>query len=152
MRAIAYCRVSTDEQVVDGFSLDTQEKEIKEYCINNDIDLLRIYVDSGVSAFKNFLKDRPQGKLVVEHLFTKDIDAVISISDDRMFRNAEDSIIVNNFALKNNVKLIYTRQQYYDKMDSFSSFLVQNINAIMNQAYSMQFSLKVKKILTEVLK
>ena len=34
MRAIAYCRVSTDEQVVDGFSLDTQEKEIKEYCIN----------------------------------------------------------------------------------------------------------------------
>ena len=38
LKGIGYCRVSTDEQVVDGFSLDTQEKELKEYCINNNID------------------------------------------------------------------------------------------------------------------
>lgn len=152
MNAIAYCRVSSEEQVLEGFSLDTQEKEIKEYCKLNNINLLQIYIDAGVSAFHNALKDRPQGKFVLEHIYNKDVDCVICISDDRMFRNAEDSIIVNNFALKNNVKLIYTRQQYYDKMDSFSSFLVQNINAIMNQAYSMQFSLKVKKGLINKIK
>lgn len=152
MNAIAYCRVSSEEQVLEGFSLDTQEKEIKEYCKLNNINLLQIYIDAGVSAFHNPLKDRPQGKFVLEHIYNKDVDCVIAISDDRMFRNAEDSIIVNNFALKNNVKLVYTRQQYFNNMDPFSSFLVQNFNAIMNQAYSMQFSLKVKKGLINKIK
>ena len=67
MRGIGYCRVSTDEQVVDGFSLDTQEREIREYCKNNNIELLRVYVDSGVSAFKFSLCERPEGKFVFEH-------------------------------------------------------------------------------------
>ena len=67
MRGIGYCRVSTDEQVVDGFSLDTQEREIKEYSKKNNIELLRVYVDSGVSAFKFPLCERPEGKFVFEH-------------------------------------------------------------------------------------
>ena len=91
------------------------------------------------------MQKRPQGQFVIRHIADKDIDCVIAISDDRMFRNAEDSIVVNNFALKNNVKLIYTRQQHFGNMDPFSGFVMQNFSAIMNQAYSMQFSLKVKK-------
>ena len=145
MKAIGYCRVSSEEQAVEGFSLDTQKKEIEEYCRDNNIQLLQMYIDPGVSAFHNSLKDRPQGKFVLDHIYNKDIDCVIAISDDRMFRNAEDSIVVNNFALKNNVKLIYTRQQHFGNMDPFSGFVMQNFSAIMNQAYSMQFSLKVKK-------
>ena len=145
MKAVAYCRVSTEEQVVDGFSLDTQKKEIEEYCKNNDIQLLQVYIDAGVSAYHNSLKDRPQGKFIVKHIAEKDVDYVISISDDRMFRNVEDSIAVNNFASNNGVKLIYTRQQYFNNLDPYSSFLVQNVSSIMNQLYSMQFSVKVKK-------
>ena len=137
MKAIGYCRVSSEEQAVEGFSLDTQKKEIEEYCRDNNIQLLQMYIDPGVSAFHNSLKDRPQGKFVLEHIYNKDIDCVIAISDDRMFRNAEDSIVVNNFALKNNVKLIYTRQQHFGNMDPFSGFVMQNFSAIMNQAYSM---------------
>lgn len=144
MNAIGYCRVSTEEQVIEGFSLETQEREIKRYCQENNINLLYVYVDSGVSAFKNFLKDRPQGKLVVEHLFSKDIDAIISISDDRMFRNMEDSIVINNIAEKHQIEIIYTRQQYYNTMDPFSSFIIKNFNAMMNQSQSMQYSVKVK--------
>ena len=110
MKGIGYCRVSTEEQVLEGFSLDTQEQEIKRYCQENDIELLDIFVDSGVSAFKNQLKDRPQGRFILNHIFDKDIDCIVSISDDRMFRNLEDSISVNNICQKNNVKLVYTRQ------------------------------------------
>ncbi len=109
MKAVAYCRVSSEEQVVEGFSLDTQKK-IELYCSENDIELLDVFVDSGVSAFKNQLKDRPQGKFILNHIFDKDIDCIVCISDDRMFRNLEDSISVNNICQKNNVKLVYTRQ------------------------------------------
>ena len=152
MRAVGYCRVSSEEQVLEGFSLDTQKKELEDYCRNNNLQLLQVYIDAGVSAYHNSLKDRPQGKFILEHMYNQDIDCVVCISDDRMFRNAEDSIVVNNFALKNNIKLIYTRQQYFNNMDPFSSFLVQNFSAIMNQAYSMQFSLKVKKGLVNKIK
>ena len=93
--------------------------------IDNNIQLLQMYIDPGVSAFHNSLKDRPQGKFVLEHIYNKDIDCVIAISDDRMFRNAEDSIVVNNFADKNGVKLIYTRQIHYLNMDPYSSFITK---------------------------
>ena len=39
MNAIGYCRVSTEEQVIEGFSLETQEREIKRYCQDNNINL-----------------------------------------------------------------------------------------------------------------
>ncbi len=152
MRAVGYCRVSSEEQVLEGFSLDTQKKELEEYCKSNDIDLIQVYIDAGVSAFHNALKDRPQGKFLLDHIYNMDIDAIIAISDDRIFRSVEDSIVVNNFALKNNVKLIYTRQLHYNTMDQYSSFLVSNMNAIMNQAYSMQYALKVKKGLINKIK
>lgn len=145
MKGIGYCRVSTEEQVLEGFSLDTQKKEIELYCLENDIELLDVFVDSGVSAFKNQLKDRPQGKFILNHIFDKDIDCIVCISDDRMFRNLEDSISVNNICQKNNVKLVYTRQSYFNNIDMCSSFIIQNFSAIMNQSYSMQYSIKVKR-------
>ena len=145
MKGIGYCRVSTDEQVIDGFSLETQEQEIKKYCHDNNIDLLNVYVDGGSSAFKNSLKDRPQGKFVVEHIFDKNIDCIVSISDDRMFRQLEDSIVINNICDKNNIQLLYTRQQQFNTMDSTTSFLIKNVNAMINEYYSRIYSVKVKK-------
>ena len=152
MKAVAYCRVSSEEKVLEGFSLDTQKKEIEDYCRDNDIQLLQVYIDAGVSAYHHPLKDRPQGKFVLDHIYNKDIDCVIAISDDRMFRNLEDSIVVNNFATKNNVKIIYTRQLHYDTMDPFSSFIVKNVSSMMNQGYSLEYSLKVKKGLINKIK
>ena len=152
MKGIGYCRVSTEEQVLEGFSLDTQKKEIELYCYDNDIELLDIYVDSGVSAFKNQLKDRPQGRFVVEHIFNGDIDCVVSISDDRMFRQITDSLVVNNICDKYSVKLIYTRQAHYNNMDPVSGFLVKNMNAMINEYYSLIYSVKCKKGLENKIK
>ena len=145
MRGIGYCRVSTEEQALEGFSLDTQEKEIRQYCLDNNIDLLRVYVDSGVSAYKVSLCDRPEGRFVVEHIFNRDVDCIISISNDRMFRQLGDSLAIQKISKSNNVKLLYTRQQYLDTMDDFSSFLVESFTNVMNEAYSIQYSVKVKK-------
>lgn len=145
MKAIGYCRVSTEEQVVEGFSLDTQEQEIKRYCQENNIELLNVYIDGGVSAYKNALKDRPQGKFVIEHILNKSIDCIIAISDDRMFRQLEDSLVVGNICEKHNVQLIYTRQQHYNQGDPATSFLMKNMNSLINEYYSLTYSVKVKE-------
>ncbi|RHB06470.1 hypothetical protein DW906_03200 [Coprobacillus sp. AM42-12AC] len=45
-----YARVSRDEQVKYGYSIDAQLTALKEYCNQNKITISGIYVDEGISA------------------------------------------------------------------------------------------------------
>lgn len=49
-KVIGYIRVSTEEQVRDGFSLDNQKGEIEKHCSNNEYELVEIYSDEGISG------------------------------------------------------------------------------------------------------
>ena len=49
-KAIGYTRVSTDEQVKHGSSLGIQNKDIAEYCKTNNIELVEMFEDAGVSG------------------------------------------------------------------------------------------------------
>lgn len=49
-KAIGYIRVSTDQQALDGVSLDAQAEKIRAYCQLNDLDLIEIKEDRGVSG------------------------------------------------------------------------------------------------------
>jgi hypothetical protein len=48
--AIGYVRVSTQEQVSEGVSLDAQRDKLKAYCKFNDIKLIDIKADEGISG------------------------------------------------------------------------------------------------------
>ena len=50
MKAIGYVRVSTEEQVLTGVSLDSQEDKIRAYCVAKEWDLIRVIRDEGYSA------------------------------------------------------------------------------------------------------
>ncbi|PFJ99012.1 recombinase family protein, partial [Bacillus cereus] len=45
-----YIRVSTEEQARDGFSISAQREKLKAYCVAQDWDNFKFYVDEGVSA------------------------------------------------------------------------------------------------------
>ncbi|MGO9121170.1 MAG: recombinase family protein, partial [Desulfomonilaceae bacterium] len=72
MKAIGYCRVSSQEQV-DGTSLKSQEEQIRAYCTMKGIDLAGVLVDAAVSGGKP-LADRPAGGKVVAALMTGQAD------------------------------------------------------------------------------
>ena len=59
MKAIAYIRVSTQEQATEGVSLDAQRAKLNAYAAFRGLDL-DIIVDAGVSAAKPLAK-RPGG-------------------------------------------------------------------------------------------
>ena len=51
MRAIGYCRVSTENQIGDdAYGLDVQRESIRKYCQDNGLELARIYEDAGFSG------------------------------------------------------------------------------------------------------
>jgi DNA invertase Pin-like site-specific DNA recombinase len=90
MKLFGYARVSTDEQEL---SLEAQEKDIKRYCLANGHELIKIYVDEDVSAYKELSK-RPQGAILLEKLKTTPDSGVVCTRVDRMFRNALDGMAV----------------------------------------------------------
>ena len=89
IKAIGYIRVSTDEQVKEGISLENQEQKIRNYCKLKDFEILEIIQDAGISA-KNLR--RTGARKVIEMAQEKMIDAVIVYKLDRMFRSTVDAL------------------------------------------------------------
>lgn len=50
MKAAIYIRVSTPRQATDGLSLDAQENLLRSYCQQNDMEVVELYADEGISA------------------------------------------------------------------------------------------------------
>jgi site-specific DNA recombinase len=89
MNTIGYVRVSTDEQAREGVSLENQREKIYTYCALNDLTLLNIIADEGLSAknlnragIQNLIALVKQGK----------VDAVIVYKLDRLSRSVKDII------------------------------------------------------------
>jgi DNA invertase Pin-like site-specific DNA recombinase len=91
VRAVGYVRVSTQEQATEGVSLGAQEAKIRAYCHLNDLDLVAIYRDEGVSGTVP-LADRVQGSALLAAAAAAEVDHVVAVKLDRLFRDAEDCL------------------------------------------------------------
>ena len=85
MKAIGYCRVSTEEQAKEGVSLDNQKERIKGYCTYKGFELTDIIEDAGISGGKN--KARPGFVELLDRIETGEIKTVILYSLERLSRD-----------------------------------------------------------------
>ena len=84
-RAAGYIRVS-DESQVEGHSLDAQRREITRYCKSRGYELVRIYVDAGVSAYTEHIEDRPEFAELLRDAERDLYDVVVVHTVDRWAR------------------------------------------------------------------
>lgn len=84
-----YVRVSTVEQSENGDSIETQTKKIEEYCKYNKLDLLKTFVDGGISGCIEPSK-RPQMKLLLLNLEAQNAKGLVVCKIDRLNRSAKD--------------------------------------------------------------
>ncbi len=89
--AIAYVRVSTDEQAAEGVSLDAQVASVRAYALLRGLELVDVVVDAGVSAGKP-LAERVGGAVVLEAVKRRKVRTVVAVKLDRVFRNAGDCL------------------------------------------------------------
>ncbi|MDQ0414185.1 recombinase family protein [Mesobacillus stamsii] len=82
-----YIRVSTQEQVQEGYSISAQKERLKAYCIAQGWDDFKFYVDEGLSAKDT---DRPQLKILLEHIKSDSIKTVLVYKLDRLTRSVLD--------------------------------------------------------------
>jgi len=92
-KAIGYTRVSTEEQVKEGVSLDAQEERLKAYAKAQNINLVNIIREEGISGTIP-LAERPGGADLLQMVGKgKKIQHVIALKLDRLFRDASDCLM-----------------------------------------------------------
>lgn len=92
MTAVAYVRVSTEEQATGGLSLEDQEQRARDYAKSAGLGDPVILRERGVSGSIPLVK-RPQGKILAKALApTGSCKHVIAYKLDRLFRDTEDCL------------------------------------------------------------
>jgi len=88
MKAIGYVRVSTQNQVDDGISLEAQEAKIKAWAELNNADAVEIFIDAGISGKR--ANNRPGLQAALSAIGKGDALIVYSLS--RLARSTKDTI------------------------------------------------------------
>ena len=91
--AVAYVRVSTDEQALEGVSLDAQQARLRAYCTMRGLDLVEVVIDAAVSAGKP-LAEREGGRRILDLVARRRVSAVVAWKLDRLFRDCADCLTV----------------------------------------------------------
>ncbi|MBC1663158.1 recombinase family protein [Listeria welshimeri] len=82
-----YIRVSTEEQVREGFSISAQKEKLKEYCALRGWKDFKFYVDEGKTASN---LNRPLLNELITHIKKGLIDIVLVYKMDRLSRTVVD--------------------------------------------------------------
>lgn len=90
MKAAAYIRVSTYEQVRKNLSLDTQISKIRGYAEMEEMGIIKVISDEGFSAAT--IEGRPGAIELLEMIKSHQIEAVLVYRLDRLARCTSDAL------------------------------------------------------------
>ena len=89
IRCAIYDRVSTEYQVQNGLSLDTQKEVLTGYAKEHGYEIVGYYADEGITARKK-LQNRKDFMRLLEDVKRDRIDLILVTKLDRWFRNVKD--------------------------------------------------------------
>ena len=111
LRAGLYERVSTEEQALRGFSIETQIDNLTEYCEKNSLKIVDHYTDEGISGAKPPLK-RPSLHRLLEDVKAGKIDIILFTKLDRWFRSVKEYFKVQEILDKHGVQWKAIHENY----------------------------------------
>lgn len=143
MKVFLYVRVSSEEQVKHGYSLDAQEQALKEFCEHNKHIILGIYRDEGISGRKPYTK-RPAMVQLLTDLERVKPDIILFTKLDRWFRNIKEYYKVQDILDKNKVYWKAINEEY--DTSTASGRLYVNIKLSIAQDEADRTSERIKDV------
>ena len=98
-----YIRVSTEDQVREGFSLPEQEKRLRSMCEYKGYEIYKVYKDAGISAKTG--NKRPAFEELKEDIRSKKCNTIVVLKLDRLTRSVYDWENIMKFLEENNAYL-----------------------------------------------
>lgn len=141
IRVVLYIRVSTEEQVKHGYSLQAQKERLIEYCKQKGYQVIEIYVDEGKSA-RSKLKNRTELLRLIEDAKLNKFDRIVFWRLDRWFRNIADYYKVQEILDTNKIDWECSDEEY--STTTSNGRLHLNIKLSIAQNESDQTSDRIK--------
>ena len=147
MKVFLYMRVSSEEQVKHGYSLEAQYEALKEFCKKHNHAVIGVYKDEGISARKPYTK-RPAMVQLLQDLEYKKPDIILFTKLDRWFRNIKEYYKVQDILDKNKVDWKAINEEY--DTSTASGRLYVNIKLSIAQDEADRTSERIKDIQSQL--
>lgn len=140
-KVFGYVRVSTETQEKSGYGAEAQEHAIIEYCIENNLDLIRIFYDLGVTG------------TVIERDGLTDLIANINgvrklvvLNTSRLWRSDTVRVLIKYQLEKIGADIISIEQPNYSLYtDNPNDYLINGMMEILDQYERMNTILKLAR-------
>jgi DNA invertase Pin-like site-specific DNA recombinase len=148
-RVVGYIRTSTTMQ---EDSPATQLHHIQDYCNRQGFNLVRVYTDEAVSAFKVDMVDRPAGSQLLSDIKARrrGFDAVVVLRLDRAFRSPRDQEDTLLYCAYHKCEVWETDSGCVDMSSPVSEFMV-SLRALLARMESRRTGQRTKEGLERVL-
>lgn len=120
-RVALYIRVSTEEQALEGWSVDAQERVLREFCMGKNWQIAQVYKDEGRTGtntnrpgFQSMLRDARDGKF----------DAIVVHKLDRFSRNLVDVLMTLDDLQKKGVSFVSATEAMLDFTTQIGRFIL----------------------------
>lgn len=87
MLVAIYLRVSTEDQVKEGYSLEVQREYLEAFAEREEVEASKIYQDDSISGYST---ERPALKALLKDAKDRKFDLVLVYKIDRFSRNLKD--------------------------------------------------------------
>ena len=91
MKIGIYIRVSTEDQVKEGYSLEAQKEYLETFAMREGYDAFKVYCDDGISAYST---RRPALQQLLIDAKAKRFQLVLVYKIDRFSRNLKDLLML----------------------------------------------------------
>lgn len=142
-QVFGYTRVSTNTQADKGYGIEIQRQAIKKYCKENNLKLIKIFEDIGISG-TTLVKDRKGLKDL--YISLNGINKVVVMNTSRLWREDTAKVFIRNHFKNMKVDLISIEQPNYNIYTKDpNEFLINGLLELLDQHDRMGIALKLAK-------
>ena len=138
--AAIYCQVSTKKQEKHGISLDAEEAKCRQYAKMEGLEVVFVGIEAESAKYTN----RPVFKQIEQMIAKKLIKNIVTVKQDRLSRDLEDSSHMVKLFIKKGITLHFPAEGGKVDLSDGSQETLYNMKSVFSQSERRKISLNTK--------